>query len=151
MQTSLQQRSKTPKKPSANIPNVPSVDKRKVERVDTILVNGLWRNFLFVKITTNDGIVGWGEGSLGWKEFAVAQMIREMADRYVIGMDPFRIEDLWFKLYQIEHNVGPVLYSAMAGLETALWDIVGKACNQPVVNLVGGKIRDRVKAYANVW
>jgi galactonate dehydratase len=58
---------------------------------------------------------------------------------------------LWFRLYQIEHNTGPVMFSAMAGLETALWDIVGKVCNQPVVNLVGGMLRDRVRVYANGW
>jgi galactonate dehydratase len=122
-----------------------------VESVETFLVNGGWRNFLFVKITTTEGIVGWGEGTLGYKEFAVDQLIREFADRYVVGMDAFRIEDLWFKLYQVEHNLGPVMYSAMAGLETALWDVVAKTCGQPVVNLMGGKIRDRVKAYANGW
>ena len=76
---------------------------------------------------------------------------QELAERYIIGMDPFKIEDFWFKCYQVEHNDGPVLFSAMAGIETALWDIVGKACGQPVVNLVGGKIRDKVRAYANGW
>jgi galactonate dehydratase len=124
---------------------------RKVERVETLVVDGGWRNFLIVKLTTDDGIVGWGDGTLGWKEFAVESLIREFADRYVVGMDPFRIEDLWFRLYQIEHNTGPVMYSAMAGLETALWDIAGKVCGQPVVNLVGGRLRDRVKVYANGW
>jgi galactonate dehydratase len=122
-----------------------------VQSVETFMVNAQWRNFLLVKVTTRDGIVGWGEGTLGWKESAVEKLIREFADRYVVGMDAFRIEDLWFKLYQVEHNLGPVMYSAMAGLETALWDVVGKACRQPVVNLVGGKLRDRVKAYANGW
>jgi galactonate dehydratase len=123
----------------------------KVERVDTLVVDGGWRNFLIVKITTDDGIVGWGDGTLGWKEFAVESLISEFAERYVIGMDAFHIEDLWFKLYQIEHNNGPVMYAAMAGLETALWDVVGKLCQQPVVNLAGGPLRDRVKAYANGW
>ena len=102
-------------------------------------------------MTTDDGIVGWGDGTLGWKEFAVEAMVKEFAERYLVGKDPFRIEDLWFRLYQVEHNTGPVMYSAMAGLETALWDIVGKACGQPVVNLVGGPMRDRVRAYANGW
>src|SRR5262249_22188567 len=110
-----------------------------------------WRNFLIVKVTTSDGIVGWGDGTLGWKEFAVEALVREFAERYLIGRDPFRIEDLWFRLYQVEHNTGPVMYAAMAGLETALWDIVGKACGQPVVNLVGGTLRDRVRVYANGW
>jgi galactonate dehydratase len=124
---------------------------RTVERVETFVVEAGWRNFLIVKVTTNDGVVGWGDGTLGWKEFAVESLIKEFAERYLIGKDPFRIEDLWFRLYQIEHNTGPVMFSAMAGLETALWDIVGKVCNQPVVNLVGGMLRDRVRVYANGW
>jgi galactonate dehydratase len=124
---------------------------RTVERVETFVVEAGWRNFLIVKITTNDGVVGWGDGTLGWKEFAVESLVKEFAERYLIGKDPFRIEDLWFRLYQIEHNTGPVMFSAMAGLETALWDIVGKVCNQPVVNLVGGMLRDRVRVYANGW
>jgi galactonate dehydratase len=124
---------------------------RTVDRVETFVVEAGWRNFLIVKITTNDGVVGWGDGTLGWKEFAVESLVKEFAERYLIGKDPFRIEDLWFRLYQIEHNTGPVMFSAMAGLETALWDIVGKVCNQPVVNLVGGMLRDRVRVYANGW
>jgi galactonate dehydratase len=124
---------------------------RTVERVETFVVEAGWRNFLIVKITTNDGVVGWGDGTLGWKEFAVESLVKEFAERYLIGKDPFRIEDLWFRLYQIEHNTGPVMFSAMAGLETALWDIVGKVCNQPVVNLVGGMLRDRIRVYANGW
>ena len=124
---------------------------RQVETVETFVVNGGWRNFLFVKIVTDDGVVGWGEGTLGWKEFAVESLVHEFADRHLVGRDPFRIEDLWFRLYQVEHNTGPVMYAAMAGLETALWDIVGKIAGQPVVNLVGGVLRDRVRAYANGW
>lgn len=123
----------------------------RVVAVDTFLVDAAWRNYLFVKITTDQGIVGWGEATLGWKEGAVEALIRDYADRYVIGMDPFHIEDLWFTLYQVEHNLGPVMYAAMAGIELALWDVVGKACGQPVVNLNGGPLRDRVKAYANGW
>lgn len=123
----------------------------RVERVETFVVNGVWRNYLIVKITTSTGIVGWGDGTLGWKEFAVQSLIEEYAERYVVGTDPFAIEALWFKLYQVEHNTGPVMYAAMSGLETALWDVVGKICGQPVVNLVGGMVRDRVKAYANGW
>ena len=124
---------------------------RTVARVDTFVVDAAWRNFLIVKVTTSDGIVGWGDGTLGWKEFAVESLVKEFAERHLIGRDPFRIEDLWFRLYQVEHNTGPVMYAAMAGLETALWDIVGKVCGQPVVNLVGGVMRERIRAYANGW
>src|SRR5580704_5208291 len=123
----------------------------KVKSVDVIMTAAAWRNFLFVKIETDSGLVGWGEGTLGWKETAVRELVLDFGRRYVVGQDPFDIEDLWFKLYQIEHNTGPVMYSAMAGIEMALWDIAGKACGQPVYNLVGGKVRNKVKAYANGW
>ncbi len=123
----------------------------KVTKVEVLMTAAGWRNFLFVKITTDSGLVGWGEGTLGWKESAVRELILDYGRRYVVGQNPFDIEDLWFKLYQIEHNTGPVMYAAMAGIETALWDIVGKACGQPVYNLVGGKVRQQVKAYANGW
>ena len=123
----------------------------KVTKVDVMMTAAAWRNFLFVKIETDSGLVGWGEGTLGWKESAVRELVLDYGRRYVVGQSPFDIEDLWFKLYQIEHNTGPVMFSAMAGIEMALWDIVGKACGQPVYNLVGGKVRTRVKAYANGW
>jgi galactonate dehydratase len=123
----------------------------KVTTVDVFLIGAAWRNYIFVKIQTDDGVVGWGEATLGWKETAVRELIRDYGRRYVVGQDPFDIESLWFKLYQVEHNTGPVMYSAMAGIEMALWDIVGQACGQPVYNLVGGKVRNKVKAYANGW
>ena len=82
--------------------SVISTTGRYVETVETIVVDGAWRNFLIVKITTNDGIVGWGDGTLGWKEFAVESLVHEFADRHLVGRDPFRIEDMWFRLYQVE-------------------------------------------------
>jgi galactonate dehydratase len=128
-----------------------STSGRHVESVETILVDGGWRNFLIVKVTTSDGVVGWGDGTLGWKEFAVESLVHEFAERHLVGRDPLRIEDLWFRLYQVEHNTGPVMFAAMAGLETALWDIAGKIAGLPVVNLVGGVLRDRIRVYANGW
>jgi galactonate dehydratase len=123
----------------------------KVTKVDAFLIGAGWWNFTFVKIQTDSGLVGWGEGTSGWKESAVRELVLDYGRRYVVGQNPFDIEDLWFRLYQIEHNTGPVMFSAMAGIEMALWDIVGKACGQPVFNLVGGKVRSKVKAYANGW
>jgi galactonate dehydratase len=123
----------------------------KVTGVHVFLSAAGWRNYTFVKIETDAGLVGWGEATLGWKETAVRELILDFARRYVVGENPFDIEALWFKLYQIEHNTGPVMFSAMAGIEMALWDIVGKACDQPVYNLVGGKVRNKVKVYANGW
>src|SRR5579872_5755519 len=123
----------------------------KVTKVEVFLAGAVWRNFILVKLTTDCGLIGWGEGTLGWKETAVRELVLDFGRRYVVGQNPFDIEDLWFRLYQIEHNTGPVMFSAMAGIEMALWDILGKAGGQPVYNLVGGKVRSRVKAYANGW
>ena len=123
----------------------------KITQVEVFMTGASWRNFLFVKIQTDSGLVGWGDGTLGWKESAVRELILDFGKRYVVGQNPFDIEDLWFKLYQVEHNTGPVMFAAMAGIETALWDIVGKCCGQPVYNLVGGKIRQKVQVYANGW
>jgi galactonate dehydratase len=123
----------------------------KIVKVEVFLTAAVWRNFLFVKLTTDNGIVGWGDGTLEWKEWPVRELILDYAKRYVIGHNPFDIEDLWFKLYQIEHNTGPIMFAAMAGIETAMWDIVGKAVGQPVYNLIGGRVRNRLKVYANGW
>jgi galactonate dehydratase len=79
----------------------------KITKVDVLLTGTAWRNFLFVKLETDEGLVGWGDGTLEWKETAVRDLILDFGRRYVIGMNPFNIEDLWFKLYQIEHNTGP--------------------------------------------
>jgi len=123
----------------------------KVVRIEVFLTAAVWRNFLFVKLTTDEGIVGWGDGTLEWKESTVRDLILDLGRRYVIGHNPFDIESIWFQLYQVEHNTGPIMYAAMAGIETALWDIVGKATGQPVYNLVGGRVRSKLKAYANGW
>ncbi|HZP00963.1 MAG TPA: mandelate racemase/muconate lactonizing enzyme family protein [Terriglobia bacterium] len=123
----------------------------KIVNVQVFLVGARWRNFTMVKLTTDSGLVGWGEGTLGWKETSVREMILDLGRRYVVGQSPFDIEAFWFKIYQIEHNAGPVMFAAMAGIENAMWDLVGKACNQPVYNLVGGKVRSKVKVYANGW
>jgi galactonate dehydratase len=123
----------------------------KVTDVQTFLIGAQWRNFTFVKITTDTGIVGWGEATLGSKETAVKELVQDFGRRYVIGRDPFEIERIWSDLWRIEFNLGPVMLSAMAGIEMALWDIAGKACNQPVYNLVGGKVRSEVRVYANGW
>jgi galactonate dehydratase len=123
----------------------------KVVKIEVFLTAAVWRNFLFVKLTTDEGIVGWGDGTLEWKESTVRDLILDLGRRYVIGHNPFDIEAIWFQLYQVEHNTGPIMYAAMAGIETALWDIVGKATGQPVYNLVGGRVRSKLKAYANGW
>ncbi len=123
----------------------------RITKVEVLMTAAAWRNFLFVKMTTDDGLVGWGDGTLEWKESSVRELVLDFGRRYLVGRDPFDIEDVWFKLYQIEHNTGPIMYAAMAGIETAMWDLVGKTVGQPVYKLIGGKVRDKIRVYANGW
>jgi galactonate dehydratase len=107
------------------------------------------RNWLFVKVFTDEGIYGVGEAS-GWPR-VVETAIKDLTP-LLIGEDPFHIEKLWQKmlLASMGHGMtGIVGAGAMTGIEMALWDIKGKALNTPVWNLLGGKIRDRIWAYAH--
>jgi galactonate dehydratase len=110
-----------------------------------------FRNWLFVKVETDEGIHGWGEASVEGKEKTVAEAIHEL-ERQLIGRDPFQIELLWQEMYRNAFWVGgPILTSAISGIEQALWDIKGKALGAPVYELLGGKMRDRLRVYANGW
>jgi galactonate dehydratase len=124
----------------------------KITGVTTHLVDtSRWRNFVFVKVTTDEGIHGWGEATVEGKEKTVAEAVHELA-RYLVGKDPFQIELHWQAMYRNAFWVGgPILTSAISSVEHALWDIKGKAFNVPVWELLGGKMRDRVRAYANAW
>ncbi len=109
------------------------------------------RPLVLVKVTTDTGLYGWGEATLEGKEATVMQAVCELA-RYLTGRDPFRIEDHWQQMYRGAFWVGgPVLNSAISGVEQALWDLKGKAYGAPVYELLGGKVRDRLRAYANGW
>ena len=107
------------------------------------------RHWLFVKVITDEGIVGVGEGS-GWP-LVVEAAVRDLAP-VVIGEDPADIERLWQKMFvaQMGHGLtGTVGAGALTAIETALWDIKGKVLNTPVWNLLGGKVRDRIRVYAH--
>lgn len=109
------------------------------------------RCWVFVKVTTDEGIHGWGEVGVEGKELSVAAAVKDLA-RYLVGKDPFRIEEHWHQMYRGAYWVGgPVLNSAISGIEHALWDIKGKALKLPVWEMIGGKVHDRVRAYANGW
>src|SRR5262245_8614829 len=104
-------------------------------------------NFVFVKIYTNQGIVGLGEATMTGKEATVEQAILEHK-RYLVGKDPTDIEFLWQAMYRgPRYRGGPVLMSAMSGVEIAQWDILGQALGQPIWKLLGGKARDKVRIY----
>ena len=103
--------------------------------------------WLFLKITTRGGLVGWGEPIVEGRRGAVRAAVEELSD-YVIGRPANRIEDIWQVLYRGGfYRGGPVLASALAGIDQALWDIKGKALGVPVYELLGGAVRGRMAVY----
>jgi galactonate dehydratase len=117
----------------------------RIGRIETFHVPPRW---LFVRVETDDGAVGWGEASLEGHAEAVDGAFEALRDRF-IGHDPFRIEDIWQVGYRGGfYRGGPVLMSALAGLEQALWDLKGKALGVPAWEMLGGRVRDRIRAYA---
>src|SRR5713101_5790729 len=108
------------------------------------------RNFVTLKITTEDGIHGLGDATLNGRELAVASYLSDHVIPLLIGRDARRIEDLWQYLYKGAYwRRGPVTMSAIAAVDTALWDIKGKALNTPVYQLLGGASRDGVLVYGH--
>jgi galactonate dehydratase len=102
-----------------------------------------------VKITTDSGLVGWGETTLEGKPKSTSAAVEELAD-YLIGKDPLLIEHHWQQIYRSAFfRGGPVLLSALSGIDQALWDIAGKHYGVPVYQLLGGAVRQRVRVYAH--
>ncbi len=117
----------------------------KITAITTFLVPPRW---LFVRIDTDAGISGWGEPIVEGRAHTVAAAVEELSD-YLVGKDPRHIEDHWNVLYRGGfYRGGPVLMSALAGLDQALWDIHGKALGVPVHALLGGKVRERIRVYS---
>ncbi len=115
-----------------------------ISSVETFAVAPRW---LFVRIETDDGVVGWGEGSLEGSSAIVRTAIEQFAE-YLLGKDPTTIEDHWQVLTKGGfYRGGAVLASAVAGIDQALWDIAGKSLGVPVHRLLGGAVRDRIRAY----
>ncbi|HKI58867.1 MAG TPA: galactonate dehydratase [Trueperaceae bacterium] len=116
----------------------------KVRRVETFKVAPRW---VFVRLETDDGLVGWGEASLEGRADTVAAAVAELSG-YLVGKDPRPVEDHFQVLYRGGfYRGGPVLGSALSGLEQALWDVKGKALGVPVYELLGGPARERVRVY----
>ncbi len=111
-------------------------------------------NPVFVRIHTDEGISGVGEAGLAYDlgHSAAANMIKEFAEEMLIGRDPFQTEDLWNLMLRGSFwglGGGPIIYSAMSAIDTALWDIKGKALGLPVYQLLGGKVNDKLRTYAS--
>jgi len=114
------------------------------------IVTSPGRNFVTLKLTTEDGIYGLGDATLNGRELAVASYLTDHVVPCLIGRDARRIEDIWQYLYKGAYwRGGPVSMTAIAAVDTALWDIKGKALGTPVYNLLGGRSRDRVLVYGH--
>ncbi|MET7802636.1 galactonate dehydratase [Streptomyces decoyicus] len=117
----------------------------KITALETFSVAPRW---LFLAIRTDEGITGWGEPVVEGRSATVAAAVEELSD-YLIGKDPYRIEDHWQVLTKGGfYRGGPILSSAVAGIDQALWDIKGKALGVPVHELLGGAVRDRMRTYS---
>ncbi|WP_419318713.1 galactonate dehydratase [Caulobacter sp. ErkDOM-E] len=117
----------------------------RIARIETFIVPPRW---LFVRVETQDGAVGWGEASLEGHAEAVDGAFASLRERF-IGADADNIEDIWQVAYRGGfYRGGPVLMSALSGLDQALWDLKGRRLGVPVWQLLGGRVRDRVPVYA---
>ncbi|HWD03341.1 MAG TPA: D-mannonate dehydratase ManD [Amycolatopsis sp.] len=115
-----------------------------------VLVTAPGRNYVTLKITTDDGVVGWGDATLNGRELAVAAYLRDHVCPLLIGRDAHRIEDIWQYLYKGAYwRRGPVTMTAIAAVDVALWDIKGKLAGLPVYQLLGGAARDGVMVYGH--
>lgn len=117
----------------------------KITRLETFHVRPRW---LLVCVHTDSGLCGWGEATLEGRSLTVETMIHEMG-QWLVGQDPRRIEHIWQHLYRGSfYRGGPVHCSALAGIDTALWDILGRHLGVPVYQLLGGRVRDKIRIYA---
>ncbi|KXG44365.1 galactonate dehydratase [Tepidibacillus decaturensis] len=117
----------------------------KITKMETFLVPPRW---LFLKIETNEGVVGWGEPVVEGRASTVKAAVEELSE-YLIGKDPLHIEDHWTVLYRAGfYRGGPILMSAISGIDQALWDIKGKYYDTPIYQLLGGPVRDSIRVYS---
>jgi galactonate dehydratase len=124
----------------------------KIKAIQTHVCHARMRNWIFVKVLTDqDGLFGWGEATLEWHTRAVVGAIEDLAP-LIVGQDPTRPEHLWQMMYRQHfwHGHGIVRATAIAGIDIALWDIVGKVANQPCSKLWGGPVRDQVRTYCHL-
>lgn len=112
------------------------------------------RYFIFVKLVTNCGIVGYGEVYCDtFGPHTVARMIADVCERNVIGTDPFNIEALWRRVYSTGYSQRPdiSLVGVLSGIEIACWDIIGKAVNKPIYALLGGQVHEKLRSYTYIY
>ncbi len=123
----------------------------KIVDVRTVIVDGGWRNWVFVMVETDEGLTGYGECTLEGRELAVAGVVQDFR-RHLVGEDPEHIRRLCRQLGRHGYwESGPVISSGIGGVETALWDVFGKSLGVSVASLLGGRVRDRIEVYSNAW
>jgi galactonate dehydratase len=124
----------------------------KITAVTPLVLGTPWRNLTFVKVETDEGLYGLGEVRLNNRTNALLGYLHEAVPRYAIGHDPFEIEALVSRMMVTDFGrMGEVTMSAVSILEMACWDIMGKSLGVPCYRLLGGAVRDQIKAYANGW
>jgi len=123
----------------------------KITKLETFLTNSGLRNYLFIRLSTDNGLTGVGEASLEWQEKTVQTLIHEWVEDRIIGADPNDIESVVENMIRDQYQGGSTVMTAISGTEIAMWDIIGKACGQPVYKLLGGRCRDKLPSYANGW
>ena len=123
----------------------------KIAKFETYMTNAGYRNYLFVRLETDDGISGIGEASLEWQEKSVETLLHEWVEGRILGVDPYNIEHVVENLIRDQYQGGSTIMTAISAVEIALWDIIGKASGQPVYKLLGGQHHDELSAYANGW
>ncbi|MBO6718885.1 MAG: galactonate dehydratase [Rhizobiaceae bacterium] len=123
----------------------------KITAIETVVVNAIHRNWIFVKVLTDQpGLHGWGEATLEWKTRAVTATIEDLAP-FVVGEDPHRVEHIVRRMTHFSFwPLGVIGLTAVSGIEQALWDIKGKALGVPLWQLLGGRVRDRVRVYTHL-
>ncbi len=119
----------------------------KITELHTYLVGNPWKNWVFVKVLTDEGLYGWGEATSGLSAKPGEEQVKELA-RFVIGEDPLQPERLWNRMYK---GVYLNTYVGMNAIEIACWDILGKAMGKPIWQLLGGKQHSKLRVYANGW
>src|SRR5438132_10107383 len=123
----------------------------KITRFETLMANAGLRNYLFIRLRTDTGLTGIGEATLEWQERTVQAVAHEWVEGRVVGRDPFDVEAVIGGMIRDQYQGGSTVMTAISGVEIALWDIVAKACKQPLYRLLGGRCHERIPAYANGW
>jgi galactonate dehydratase len=124
----------------------------KITQVTPLVLGTGWRDLTFLKVETDEGLTGVGEARVLNRTGAVLGYLTDAVPRYLIGSDPFEVERLVMRMFREDfESADTVVMTGIALAEIACWDIIGKTLNQPVYRLLGGAVRDKVKAYANGW